>query len=217
MTFYFGDLIPYIEPLLRGLGISVLVTLVGMACGSALGVLLYLAKSSGTRVLRWLSSGYIEIVRNTPLLVQLYLLYFGLPSVGVAIDPLWATLVGLTLNTAAYMAEIFRAGFGSIGVGQREAASALGLSQTQAFVSVLLVPAVRSILPAITNQLILLFLFSSVASFISLDELMNTVLDTGSQTARKFETLIVAGALYYGVSALFAATSKRAERVLFKW
>lgn len=217
MTFYFGDLIPYIGPLLKGLGVSVSVTLVGMVVGSALGILLYLAKSGRSKILRFVSSGYIEVIRNTPLLVQLYLLYFGLPAVGVGIDPLWATLIGLTLNTAAYMAEIFRAGFSSVQRGQREAASALGLSAGQAFRHVLFMPAIRSIFPAITNQLILLFLFSSVASFISLDDLMNTVLDTGSQTARKFETLIVAGVLYYGVSALFAASSKGAARVLFKW
>lgn len=217
MTFYFGDLIPYIGPLLKGLGISIYVTLAGMAAGSAIGILLYLAKVGSFKVLSVVSSGYIEIIRNTPLLVQLYLLYFGLPAVGVQIDPLWATLVGLTLNTAAYMAEIFRAGFNSVEDAQREAATALGLSPVQAFRYVLFIPAVRNIFPAITNQLILLFLFSSVASFISLDELMNTVLDTGSHTARKFETLIVAGVLYYGVSALFAATSKAGERVMFKW
>jgi polar amino acid transport system permease protein len=217
MTFYFGDLIPYAGLFLRGLGISIYVTLVGMAAGCLLGIVLYLAKTGGPRITRVLATGYIEVIRNTPLLVQLYLLYFGLPSLGLEIDPLWATLLGLTLNTAAYMAEIFRAGFSSIQLGQREAASALGLSGAQTFRHVLLVPAIRSVIPAITNQLILVFLFSSVASFISLDELMNTILDAGSQTARRFETLIIGGGLYYGTSAVFAASSRLAEKTLFRW
>lgn len=217
MTFYFNEVLPFLGKMLQGLLISVSVTLVGMLVGSLIGFLLYLGRTGPLRMLRYLCGAYIEVIRNTPLLVQLYLLYFGLPAIGVEIDPLTATLIGLSLNSAAYLAEIFRAGMGSIPVGQGEAASALGLSRPQSFLFVKFRPAFKNMLPAVTNQLILVFLFSSVASFISLDDLMNTILDTGSQTARKFETLIIGGILYYAVSALFTVASKGIERRAFRW
>ena len=217
MTFYFGDILPYLPVLLQALWISVYVTLIGFAVGSVAGVLISRARSSGVRALRTSAGVYIEIFRNTPLLVQLYLIYFGLGQVGINLDPFWSAVLGLTLNNAAYTAEIFRAGFESVPVGQREAGSALGLSPLQNFRYVVLKPAVRNVLPSLTNQLIVLFLFSSVGSVISLNELTSALSDINSQTERTLEIFTYGAAMYYLVSVAMAMSSRLAEKTLFRW
>ena len=217
MTFYFGDILPYLPVLLQALWISVYVTLIGFAVGSVAGVLISRARSSGVRALRTSAGVYIEIFRNTPLLVQLYLIYFGLGQVGINLDPFWSAVLGLTLNNAAYTAEIFRAGFESVPVGLREAGSALGMSPLQNFRYVVLKPAVRNVLPSLTNQLIVLFLFSSVGSVISLNELTSALSDINSQTERTLEIFTYGAAMYYLVSVAMAMSSKLAEKTLFRW
>ena len=217
MTFYFGDILPYLPVLLQALWISVYVTLIGFAVGSVAGVLISRARSSGVRALRTSAGVYIEIFRNTPLLVQLYLIYFGLGQVGINLDPFWSAVLGLTLNNAAYTAEIFRAGFESVPVGLREAGSALGMSPVQNFRYVVLKPAVRNVLPSLTNQLIVLFLFSSVGSVISLNELTSALSDITSQTERTLEIFTYGAAMYYLVSVAMAMSSRLAEKTLFRW
>lgn len=217
MTFYFGDILPYLPLLLEALWASIYVTLLSFTVGSILGVLIALAKSGPSRVLRTVCSFYIELMRNTPLLVQLYLLYFGLGQVGVDLNPLWAALIGMTLNNSAYTAEIFRGGFDSVPVGLREAGSALGLSAVQTFRYVVLVPGLRGVIPALTNQLIILFLYSSVASVISLSELTSVLMDLNSQTLRTLEVFTYGAVLYYGTSVLIAAASRIMEKVMFRW
>jgi len=217
VTFYFGDILPYLPVLLQALWISVYVTLIGFAVGSVAGVLISRARSSGVRALRTSAGVYIEIFRNTPLLVQLYLIYFGLGQVGINLDPFWSAVLGLTLNNAAYTAEIFRAGFESVPVGLREAGSALGMSPLQNFRYVVLKPAVRNVLPSLTNQLIVLFLFSSVGSVISLNELTSALSDINSQTERTLEIFTYGAAMYYLVSVAMAMSSRLAEKTLFRW
>lgn len=203
--------------MLKALWVSVYVTLGSFVLGSALGLLVYLGRASRRRSLRALCVGFIEVFRNTPLLVQLYLIYFGLPEVGINLNPLWSTVLGMTLNNAAYTAEIFRAGIEAVPNGLREAAAALGLRYSQTFRYVVLKPAVRNVLPALTNQFIVLFLFSSVASVISLDELTTLLQDLNQRTLRTLEVFTFGGVLYYLTSAAIAWVSRLAERVLFRW
>ena len=217
MTFYFGDILPYLPVLLQALWISVYVTLIGFAAGSVAGVFISLARSSGVRALSAPAGVYIEIFRNTPLLVQLYLIYFGLGQVGINFNPFWSAVLGLTLNNAAYTAEIFRAGFESVPAGLREAASALGMTPVQNFRYVVLKPAVRNVLPSLTNQLIVLFLFSSVGSVIALPELTNQLSNINSVTGRTLETFTYGAALYYLVSVAMAMSSRLAEKTMFRW
>lgn len=217
MTFYFGDLLPYGSLLLKSLWTSVYISVLAMVVGSAFGVALYRGKVGDARVLRVLSSAYIEVFRNTPLLVQLYLIYFGLPELGVNLNPTWAGIVALTLNNAAYTAEIYRAGFESVPHGLVEAGHALGMRRHQVFRHVVFMPATRNVFPALTNQFILLFLASSIASIIGLPELMNSILNINSETYRTFEVLAVGGLLYFVVSGVLALGSKAAESYLFKW
>ncbi|MGO4856309.1 amino acid ABC transporter permease [Arthrobacter sp. 2MCAF14] len=217
MTLFFGDLIPFIPQFLRGIGISLYVTIIAMFAGGVVSVFLYLGKSGRTRWLAVFCSVYIEVFRNTPLLVQLYLIYFGLPQLGIDLDPIWAAIIGLTLNNAAYTAEIYRAGFEAIPRGLREAASALGLRGGDTIRYVLLKPASRNVFPALTNQFILLFLASSVGSIISLPELTDAMLGASNATFRVFESLSVGGVLYFTASGLLALGSRIFEARLFVW
>jgi polar amino acid transport system permease protein len=217
MTYYFGDILPYLPLMLKALWVSVYVTLASFALGSVLGVFVYLGRTSRFVAVRWLAGAFIEVFRNTPLLVQLYLIYFGLPEIGINLNPLWSALLGMTLNNAAYTAEIFRAGIESVPTGLQEAARALGLRFGQTFRYVVLKPAVRNVLPALTNQLIVLFLFSSVGSVISLNELTSMLQDLNQRTLRTLEVFTFGAALYYLTSAAIAWSSRLAERVLFRW
>lgn len=213
----FGAVVPYLPQLLRALGTSIYITALGFVVGGLFGVPLAVAKSGDNRVLQWASRFYIEAFRNTPLLVQLYLLYFGLGQFGVNLNPFWSALAGLSLNNAAYTAEIFRAGFDSVPVGLREASGALGMAPWQTFRYVIFKPALRNVLPALTNQLIVLFLFSSVASIISFNELTSALQDLNSRTELTLAIFTYGAALYYLSSVVIALASRVAERTLFRW
>ena len=217
MTFYFGDILPYLPEMLEALWISIWVTLASFVVGSVLGILLSLAKTGPSRIGSAVASTYIEGVRNTPLLIQLYLIYFGLGQAGLQLNPLWSALIGLTLNNAAYTAEIFRAGFASVPVGLREAGTALALNKYQLFRHVVFKPGLRGIIPSLTNQLIILFLYSSVASVISLEELTAVLLNINNETLRTLEVFTFGAVLYWVTSALIAYGARSIERVMFRW
>ena len=217
MTINFAAVLPYLPVMLRALLISIEVTVLAFSIGSVLGIFVYLGRRSPIAPLRWLAYGFVEIFRNTPLLVQLYLIYFGLPQMGINLDPFWSTLAGMTLNNAAYTSEIFRAGIESVPTGLLEAAGALGMRYAQTFRYIVLKPAIRNVLPALTNQFIVLFLFSSVGSVISLDELTSALADLNQSTLRTLEIFTIGGLLYYLFSAVIAASSRLAERYLFRW
>lgn len=217
MKLYFRDLKPYVIQMFRGLGLSISLTLVAMLVGSILGLLLYLGKSGRQTALKAMCSVYIEIMRNTPLLVQLYLIYFGLAQIGIDVSAFTATLVAMILNNAAYTAEIFRGGFLSVPNGLVETGYVLGMTPAQVFLIVRLKPALKSAFPALINQFIMLFLFSSVASIIALPELTYVAMNTASATARTFEVYLVTGVLYY-VSCFIAVSLMRyVEKRVFNW
>ncbi|GAB3570253.1 amino acid ABC transporter permease [Spelaeicoccus albus] len=212
-----GEALTYLPELIGALGSSVLVTALGFVVGGLLGIPLAIAKAGNVPVVGWLSRGFIELFRNTPLLVQLYLFYFGLGQLGLNVNPFFSTFIGLSLNNAAYTAEIFRAGFESVPTGQREASAALGMTSVQTFIYVVFKPALRNVLPALTNQLIILFLFSSVASIISYQELTNALRNIVSTTELTLPLFAIGAALYYVVSAIAALASRATERFAFRW
>ncbi|MDJ0333858.1 amino acid ABC transporter permease [Salinibacterium sp. G-O1] len=217
MTLYFGDIFPYLPIMLEALWVSIYVTALSFVVGSFLGLFIYLARASRFRALRWFGRGYVEVIRNTPLLVQLYLIYFGLGQVGINFNPLWSVLIGMSLNNAAYTAEIFRAGINAVPNGLREAGRALGMRYDQTFRHVVLMPGIRNVLPALTNQFIILFLFSSIGSVISLDELTAVLENLNSQTLRTFEIFTIGALLYFLTSAAIAYGARAIEKVAFKW
>lgn len=217
MSFYFSNLVPYIPQMFGALWVSIYITAIAFVAGSVLGVVFYLARTSGHRPVRAVGTVYVEVFRNTPLLVQLYLLYFGLPELGIELNAIWAGVIALALNNAGYTAEIYRAGFEAVPAGTIEAGQALGLSRWNIFRDVRMLPATRNVFPSLTNQLVLLFLFSSVASIIGLPELMNAILNINAETFLTFEILILGAAMYFIVSAILVIASRLTERYVFAW
>lgn len=217
MALNFDVVLAYLPVLLKALVLSIEVTVLSFTFGSAFGIVVYLGRRSSVAALRWLAHAFIELFRNTPLLVQVYLIYFGLPELGLNFNPFWSTFVGMTLNNAAYTAEIFRGGIEAVPKGHLEAARALGLRFGQTFRYIVLKQAVRNVLPALTNQFIVLFLFSSVGSVVSLNELTSTLADLNQQTLRTIEVFAVGGLLYYLTSVVIAGGSRLVERRLFRW
>jgi polar amino acid transport system permease protein len=148
---------------------------------------------------------YVELIRNTPLLVQIFLVYFGLASIGFRLNAFTVASLALTINVGAYTAEIMRAGLDSIALGQVEAGECLGLSQRQLYWHVLLLPAMERVYPALASQFVLLMLASSVTSQISAEELTAVANHVQSDTFRPFETFILLAAIYILLAVLMRA------------
>lgn len=171
----------------------------------AFSLLLLLGLRSQHAALRWSIVAFIEGVRNTPFLVQIFVLFFGLPVLGVRLSPMVAAVLALTLNGAAYVTEIIRGGLDSIAKGQIEAGLALALKPLQVFRWVVLKPALRAVYPALVSQFIFLMLTSSIVSSISADELTHTAAVLEGQTFRSFEIYFVVAGLYLAMSLLLSA------------
>jgi polar amino acid transport system permease protein len=178
-------------------GIAMLVALIA-AVLAVLGLRLY------PRVLRAPIGAFVEVVRNTPFLIQIFFIYFGLPALGVRLPPDPAAVVALAINGAAYAIEIIRAGVESIGSGQIEAGQALGLSSAQIFRGIVLRPALRAVYPALTSQFIFLMLTSSIASSISARELTHVAAILEGISFRSFEVYFTVTILYGVMSLLLS-------------
>jgi polar amino acid transport system permease protein len=145
----------------------------GLVAGFGLGLLAALMRVYGGKLLRWVAIGYIELFRGTPLLVQLFLVYFGLPDMGITLDRMTAAYITLALNSGAYQAEYLRGAIQSIGSGQMMAARAIGMSRMQAIQHIILPQALRIVIPAWSNEPISLIKASAVAYLIAVPDLMN--------------------------------------------
>lgn len=207
--FNFQPVFGNLDLLLYGAWLTVRLSLMAMVLGLIVSVLGAVAKTSGIRPLRWLVDVYVEVIRNTPFLVQIFFIFFGLPAAGISLSPNTAALVALVVNVGAYGTEIIRAGIESIPRGQIEAGRALGLSPVQIFRYVVMVPALRNIYPSLTSQFIYLMLTSSVVSVISANDLASAGADLNARTFASFEIYLVLTILYFvlalGFSTLFAA------------
>lgn len=173
--------------------------------GSLLGVLAAVGRGSRSAPLAAACKAYVETIRNTPLLVQIFLVYFGLASIGLKFSAFSVAVAALTINVGAYTAEIMRAGFEAIPRGQIEAAEGLALSRAQIYWHVILLPAVERVYPALTSQFVLLMLASSVCSQISAEELTAVANYIQSDTYRAFETYVVVAVLYLVLSLVMRA------------
>lgn len=180
-------------------------TLALTACTSVLGIILSVLGAAARRGrLMWLRKAvalYVEIMRNTPFLVQLFFIFFGLPSIGIRLDPIAAAILAMTLNMAAYTIEVVGAGLDAIPRGQREAAQALGLGPRLVFFKIILPQALAIIFPALTSQIIIMMLESAVVSQISVRELAQEADLLQARTFRSFETYLVATLIYLAMSA----------------
>jgi polar amino acid transport system substrate-binding protein len=161
----------FLPLLLRGALVTLEISAVAMTIAIAMGLFLAVLRVFGPRLIAWLAVGFIEVIRGTPLLIQLFIIFYGLPSLGIRFSPFWAAVIGLGINYAAYEAENYRAGIQSIPRGQLDAALALGLTRPQTIRKIILPQAVRLVIPPVTNDFIALLKDSSLVSVITMVEL----------------------------------------------
>lgn len=186
-----------------GAWLTIQLTVLSIAFGFIVGTICALARVYGGPVLRRVAGGYVEIIRNTPLLIQIFIVYFGLSSLGLKLSAEVSAVLALTINMGAYTTEIMRAGIESIQRTQLEAADCLGLTRFQTIVHVVLLPAMERIYPSLTSQGVLLMLASSITSQISAEELTATANLVQSDTYRSFEVYVIVAAVYLALSALY--------------
>lgn len=195
-VFQFGVLSQYREQLLAGLWLTVGLSLGSIVAGTALGIGLATLRSTGARPVRIAVDAYVEVVRNTPFLVQLFIIYFGLPAAGLRVGAVTAALLGMTLNLAAYSTEIIRAGIEAVHPSQVEAGEALGLTPFQVYRHIVILPAIQKVYPALCSQFVLMMLASSICSAISTGELTAEAAFVQSQSYRSFEVYLAVTGIY---------------------
>jgi polar amino acid transport system permease protein len=215
--FNFSVLLPYWDVFLRGCALTLWLGAISTAIGLAIGLVTVLAKRSRHRGLRTMANVYIETIRNTPFLVQVFFIYFAMPSLGLTLQPWSAAIVALSVNLGAFSAEIIRGGIESVPRGQFEAGAALGLSPFKTFRFIVLKPAMRIIFPALSGQFVLLLLTTSIVSSISAEELTSVAQNIDSITFRSFEAYIVTALLYLAMSMIFSVIFKAIDRSYFSY
>lgn len=191
-------------------------SVLGVLFGTFFGVLFALLRLSKLWVLKAFAATYIELIRGTPMLVQILIIYFGLTSFGINLPPFVAGVVALTINSAAYMAEVFRAGIQAIDKGQSEAARSLGMSSSMTMRLIVLPQAFRNMLPAIGNELIVIIKDSSLISVVGIAELMYQAQALQGMTFRPMEPLLVAGGIYFIMTFILSRLLAMLERRLDK-
>lgn len=214
-SFDYSSVLEYWPQFLHGAWLSIQLSFAATVLGFALGSVCAAASNSGTRWLARLVGIYVEIIRNTPLLVQLFLTYFGFSSIGLPLSATVAAVATLVVNVGAYTTEIMRAGMDSVGPDQIEAAECLGMSRLQIYCHVILQPAMERVYPALTSQFVLMMLATSITSQISAEELTAVANLVQSMTYRAFETYMVTAALYLCLAQLMRAGFALLGLVLF--
>ena len=196
ITLDFGAVLAQWPVLLTGIAWTLALTAVSAVAGTALGVACAWVRVHGSPVPRTLVGAYVELVRNTPFIVKLFFVFFGLPAAGVKLSPEAASVIAMVINLGAYAAEIVRAGVEATPRGQLEAARSLALTPAQTFTRVVLPPALRKVWPALTSQIVIVMLGSAVCGQISTQELSYAANLIQSRNFRAFEAFLIATALY---------------------
>jgi polar amino acid transport system permease protein len=209
----FTPVIDGLPSLLLGCLGTFLLALCGMVLAVIIGIGGVALRDSHIKALRWLVIGFVELIRNTPFLVQIFFLFFALPLIGIRLDPTPTAIIALGINGGAYAIEIIRGGVQSIPSGQMEAGLALGLHKVQVFRLIILKPALRAIYPSLTSQFVLLTLSTSICSAISAYELTSVAQRIESDSFRSFEVYFTVTVFYLIISwlmmRLFALFSAR--------
>jgi polar amino acid transport system permease protein len=204
------------QQLLQGAWMTVQLSAGGIFLGVCLGILCALLRRDGPRPVKWLIDIYVEVIRNTPFLVQLFFVYFGLPALGLHFNPNVATLLTLAINLGAYAAELVRAGLDAVPHAQIEAGQALSLNRWQIFRHIVLMPALRKVYPALVSQFILTMLESSVAASISTTELTSAGETIDSATFRSLETYLTVTVIYVFLAAAFRLAFAMIGNLIFR-
>ncbi|TPK33938.1 amino acid ABC transporter permease [Mesorhizobium sp. B2-5-3] len=213
----FAPVFANMDHLLTGAWITIQLSFVATILGLIVGVVLAFAKTGGPPPLRWLIDAYIELIRNTPFLAQIYFIYFALPEFSIRMTPNTAAIVALVVNVGAFATEIIRAGIESIAKGQVEAGVALGLNRLQIFRYIILKQAVRTIYPALTSQFVYLMLSTSVVSVISATDLAAAGNDIQQRTFTAFEVYLVITGMYLVMSLGFSGLFRLIQRLAFNY
>ncbi|PMR73290.1 amino acid ABC transporter permease [Billgrantia endophytica] len=213
----FMALSPYLGELLRGLFTTVVLTMVTTLAGLMLAIVVAYLRLNAAAWVGMALGGYVELIRNTPFIVQLFFIFFGLPALGIRIDAITAAFLAMTLNLAAYSAEILRAGIESTARGQLEAARALGMSSLQSYRHVVLIPAFSRIYPALISQCIIVMLGSAVVSQISVYDLTYAANFIQSRNFRSFEAYLLVTLIYLLLAIGMRQTFLLAGRRLFAY
>jgi polar amino acid transport system permease protein len=202
-VFEFGQVFDAWDELAAGALRTLWLSAASMGIGLVVAILGALGKTSGPRWLRLVIDAYIEAIRNTPFLIQIFFVFFGFPAFGLRLEADEAALLAMVINVGAYGIEIIRAGIESIQKGQIEAGRALGLKNLQIFRLIVLKPALQAIYPSLTSQFILLMLNSSVCSAIAAAELTAAANDIQARNFRSFEVYFVVTGMYFAMSLIF--------------
>ena len=204
-AFHFNVVWDHWRELAQGALLTIRLSALTMIIGLAVATVCAYAKATGPRGVRWAVATYVEVIRNTPFLVQIFIIFFSLPALGISMDANEAALAAMVVNFGAYGTEILRSGIEAISHGQVDAAKALGLTRLQTFRYVVLFPALKIVFPALASQFILLMLASSIVSAISAVELTAVTNSLQSTTFRPFEFYFVAAGLYLAMALGFRA------------
>lgn len=190
----FQSMLKYMNYFWAGLGLTMKLSVVTVLLGSIVGMLIGTMRMSKIKPVSWLASAYINFIRGTPMLVQIYLVYYGIP---LGLNNFWSGVVAMTVHSSAYIAEIFRSGVQSVDKGQLEAARSVGMSKLQGMFLVVIPQAVKNILPALCSQFVVIIKNTSLVSVIGMQELMYQTDTVRSITYLAFEPLIIAAVLYF--------------------
>lgn len=201
--FQFAFIFQHIDKLLWGALITIRLSALSMVLGLTVGIFGAIVSIHGSRLARLIVVSYVELIRSTPFLVQLFIIFFGLPAAGVQVNANWAALIAMTVNLGAYSTEIVRAGMMAIHPSQTEAAQALAMTKWQTIRHVVLTPALEKVYPALASQFTLMMLASSLVSTISAEDLTAAASLLDAQTFRSFEIYLVVMVLYIGLALLF--------------
>ncbi len=197
--------------LLKGAIFTVVLSVRGMFFGLLLGFVLALMRLYGFTAVRWLARIYVSFFRGTPLLVQLFMIYYGLPQAGIELDPLPAALIGFSLNMAAYVCEILRAAIGSIDKGQWEAAASIGMTRAETLRRVILPQAARTALPPLGNSFISLVKDTALAATIQVPELFRQAQLITARTFEVFTMYLAAALIYWILASILSHLQNRLE------
>ena len=214
--FDFASVFDYTPVLIKGIGVTVELIAFGAVAGVALGIACAWARTQGPRWLRAPVTAYVEVVRNTPFLIQLFFVFFGLPSLGVQFNEMQAACLAMALNLGAYSAEIIRAGIDATPKGQYEAGASLAMTRLQVFRHVVLKPALARIWPALSSQIVIVMLGSAVCSQIAAEDLTFAANFIQSRNFRAFEVYFVTTGIYLVLAVLLRQLLRMTGRRLFR-
>ena len=200
-------------PILAGLLLTIELTFVVITLSLGFALLVALAGRSHIAPLRWLVRAYIEVMRGTPLILQLIYIYYVLPEIGIRLDAFTAGVLGLTLNYSAYLSEVYRGGIQAVPSGQHDAAAALGMTSSLAMRRIILPQAIRIIVPTLGNYFISLFKDTALCSVVSIQEVVFTAQIIAARNFQYFTLYTLVGALYFIVSFPAARLVGYLERV----